>query len=865
MNKTAAKHGFTLIELIIVTAMIAVIGLATIGIVRNSYDDWKLDSSRSALLQDGQAAVDQMARILRQAKGFYTVSDSTDQAGYITFKSIDGIIEEFRLNTGTDELEYGQPGNLSALTGAVTSLVFTCYDIDGNVLADPVQIGSVQSVQISATLTDSDDSSINFTYTSRVFCSTDYARRLVGHWKLDESSGITAADSGGYVNDGTLTNMNGNEWTGGILGGTLEFDGSNDYIIIADVDALSFGSGGTDSPFSVSAWVNATALVEYADIVCKIGATWEWELYLRNGRPAFQLYDPDDDYIGRYGNASIVSTGWHYLTATYDGSESSDGIQIFVDGEKLTATTTNDAGVYTGMPNSSAAVSIGSSTYDKYYFTGMIDDARIYNYALSAEEVAQLANILRYREFTEAKAGSDTTSITIDTPSGTSQDDLLIAAVATDGDTSSSLAPPDGEGWTEIDITAYSSDVTLGAWWKNADASESATHEFTWTGDEQAYGWMMRFTGHDTSDPIDYWAGNSGTSSTPASPAVTTTNEYTIVLRLGAFDDNDITENAPGLASHTAITMDTSEPVSKMYWYDGEVDKIQRANLDGSSIEDLVTAGVANIKAMALDTAGGKIYWADETIDKIQRANFDGSGVEDLVTAAIMKPRALALDIAGGKMYWADEQVLKIQRSNLDGSNIEDLVTTADLKAKVLALDIAGGKMYWGDETYDKIQRANLDGSDIEDLVTAAIMKPKALALDTAGGKMYWVDEQVFKIRRANLDGSSIEDLVTTAGLKAKCLALDTAGGKMYWGDETYDKIQRANLDGSDIEDLVTAAIMKPVALALDIVVAGSGDPASGGAGYVSQIDAGGSGTSTFSLTESEESRTLTIAISPAP
>jgi hypothetical protein len=97
-------------------------------------------------------------------------------------------------------------------------------------------------------------------------------------------------------------------------------------------------------------------------------------------------------------------------------------------------------------------------------------------------------------------------------------------------------------------------------------------------------------------------------------------------------------------------------------------------------------------------------------------------------------------------------------------------------------------------------------------------------------------------------------------------LALDIAGGKMYWADEEVDKIRRANLDGSNIEDLVSAAIMKPRALALDIVSGDSGDGAvSGGAGYLSQATARDSGTSTFSLTESEESLTLTIAISPAP
>ena len=66
-----------------------------------------------------------------------------------------------------------------------------------------------------------------------------------------------------------------------------------------------------------------------------------------------------------------------------------------------------------------------------------------------------------------------------------------------------------------------------------------------------------------------------------------------------------------------------------MYWTDWETDKIQRANLDGSQIEDLVTTGLDSPSSLALDVAGGKMYWIDAGTDKIQRANLDGSQIED--------------------------------------------------------------------------------------------------------------------------------------------------------------------------------------------------------------------------------------------
>ncbi len=241
----------------------------------------------------------------------------------------------------------------------------------------------------------------------------------------------------------------------------------------------------------------------------------------------------------------------------------------------------------------------------------------------------------------------------------------------------------------------------------------------------------------------------------------------------------------------------------KMYWTDSSTSKVQRADLDGSAVEDLVT-GLGSPEGIALDVAGGKMYWVDsgadkvtdsgivEVTDKVQRANLDGSAVEDLVTSGLALPRGIALDVAGGKMYWTDSATSKVQRANLDGSAVEDLVTPLDCRRGLadplcrpagMALDVAGGKMYWTDSAISKVQRANLDGSAAEDLVTE-LGSPEGMALDVAGGKMYWVDSGTDKIQWANLDGSAVEDLVTSGLTLPRGIALDVAGGKMYWTDE---------------------------------------------------------------------------------
>ena len=124
-----------------------------------------------------------------------------------------------------------------------------------------------------------------------------------------------------------------------------------------------------------------------------------------------------------------------------------------------------------------------------------------------------------------------------------------------------------------------------------------------------------------------------------------------------------------------------------------------------------------------------KLYWADSGTSKIQRSNLDGSVVEDLVTTGLENPAGLALDVSGGKLYWTDWGTAKIQRSNLDGSVVEDLVTTGLENPGGIALDVSGGKLYWTDWGTDKIQRSNLDGSDVEDLVTSGLEAPTSIAL----------------------------------------------------------------------------------------------------------------------------------------
>ena len=286
-----------------------------------------------------------------------------------------------------------------------------------------------------------------------------------------------------------------------------------------------------------------------------------------------------------------------------------------------------------------------------------------------------------------------------------------------------------------------------------------------------------------------------------------------------------IGQAAPDLVPSVSETpVDQDSAFSHIYWRDSGTSKIQRANLDGSNIEDLVSikgsSSFYGPHGFALDMNEGKIYWTTNDLtrdkDQIRRANLDGSNIETIfITESNIYD--FALDINEGKLYWTDDSIEvgrgdQIRRANLDVSNIETLVTT-ESNIYGFALDINEGKLYWTKEDPStlegEIRRANLDGSNIETLVTTEARK-RTYNFTVAGGKLYWTESYFSSnnIQRANLDGSNIETLVSIKDADLRGITLDVAGGKIYYTGP--GNIQCANLDGSNIETLVSG-LREPV------------------------------------------------------
>ncbi|MHC4229016.1 MAG: LamG-like jellyroll fold domain-containing protein [Planctomycetota bacterium] len=209
--------------------------------------------------------------------------------------------------------------------------------------------------------------------------------RLAAHWKLDETEGAIAGDSIGGK-DGTLIGDPLWQPSDGHADGALEFDGADDYI------STDFAWNPVVGPFSVLAWIKGGApgqvIVSQMDVTSGrttiFGSTW-LGTDPSNGKLVTMLMDPP---FGPLESEAVITDGqWHHVGLVYD----LDALhrRLYVDGVEVAADTdpvggvASEGGLYFGAGKTLDAAS---------FFSGLIDDVRIYPLALSAEEVATLAH-----------------------------------------------------------------------------------------------------------------------------------------------------------------------------------------------------------------------------------------------------------------------------------------------------------------------------------------------------------------------------------------------------------------------------------------------------------------------------------------
>ena len=201
---------------------------------------------------------------------------------------------------------------------------------------------------------------------------------LVAAYSFDEGNGLNANDGSGNNFTGIIS---GATWTStGKFGNALSFDGTSNWVTVADANALDLTAGMT-----LEAWVFPTAAAT--------AAMWRNVIIKeRVGGEVYNLYADTDShvpgiYIVKGANLSTVSASgtsqillntWTHLAATYNNSS----LSLYVNGNLVRSVPTSG-----NLTTSTGALRIGGNSVWGEFFQGIIDEVRVYNRALSQAEI----------------------------------------------------------------------------------------------------------------------------------------------------------------------------------------------------------------------------------------------------------------------------------------------------------------------------------------------------------------------------------------------------------------------------------------------------------------------------------------------
>jgi hypothetical protein len=206
--------------------------------------------------------------------------------------------------------------------------------------------------------------------------------KLVAWWPFDETEGSNAGDSSGNKLAGTLAGNPQWQPSGGKIGGALAFDGVDDYIECGNNPSVNLTGG-----VSISSWIKFTRHAKDRKIVSnQDNASGGYKLGVYNDKIEMEIRDfGNSPSTNRFidGGTLLEPDVWYHVVGTYCQGGS---IKTYVNG-KLDRESETPA----MLAPSGGALKIGREPFSNlYWFDGLMDDLRIYNYPLSQAEITAL-------------------------------------------------------------------------------------------------------------------------------------------------------------------------------------------------------------------------------------------------------------------------------------------------------------------------------------------------------------------------------------------------------------------------------------------------------------------------------------------
>jgi hypothetical protein len=239
--------------------------------------------------------------------------------------------------------------------------------------ADTLSLQSSYNATLTTAITDAAGNALETDFTwSFTTADTIAPPGLVAAFNFDEGSGSAVADSSGNGNSGAVA---GASWTAeGKVGSALVFDGVDNRVDVPDSDSLDLANGMT-----LEAWVYPTALSGWRTVIMKEASNGlAYVLYANDNAPRSAGYVHIGGDMGVPGSSALPLNIWTHLAVTYDGAV----LRLYENGVEV-----GSQAVSGDIATSSQALRIGGNAVWGEYFSGRIDQVRIYNRALTPAEI----------------------------------------------------------------------------------------------------------------------------------------------------------------------------------------------------------------------------------------------------------------------------------------------------------------------------------------------------------------------------------------------------------------------------------------------------------------------------------------------
>ena len=295
---------------------------------------------------------------------------------------------------------------------------------------------------------------------------------LVGYWRFDNNSAYGENnthfyDYSGMGNNGTCSGTSCPNYTEGKKQLGLEFDGVDDYVSVPDSDSLDI----TDE-ITIETWIKLKNTGKNY-IVDKFH---EWGLKVSDYKQTVTFFITDQSPADLVTTETFSLNTWTHIVATYDGTNR----RIYFNGVEVISDTPSGS-----IGTSAGSLFIGNYGSGGFSFNGTIDEVRIYNRALSADEIKQryLSTRARYYDdslvlamnFNNNSAIGETSTKAVDISKYGNNGTIHGATWTTDGKFGSALYFDGSNEYVEVpdsDSLDITDKVTIEAWAKSAVANQ---------------------------------------------------------------------------------------------------------------------------------------------------------------------------------------------------------------------------------------------------------------------------------------------------------------------------------------------------------------------------------------------------------